>query len=319
LALIALRFRKLLTNPKVFSLALIALALFSYFHFFLLTFVDTISLFAVALATALARVASLETKLKTTTEALKDASTAKVSADKAAKAVETKAKKAKKALAEATQKQAKREEAVVERLDAICMSVGSKCLYLAKVTSVDMLLLAYLYFCDAAEKLGEVWKLWQESAKDPLLDVVEVLESNWWLARDVLQRTRHVLTRIFTGSFLRKKDELPADNLKKLVKAFGTIKDPILAMKLTSVKRGAEGMIALAQSHGHEVDWEKVGSSYAHPPAEMKEFFKKAKEYAPKLMSLILPAPTPSTPTPGTSVPSSSTPTFVDPAIDEVA
>jgi hypothetical protein len=44
-----------------------------------------------------------------------------------------------------------------------------------------------LYFCDAAEKLGEVWKLQQRSAKDPLLDVVDVLESNWKLAQDVLQ------------------------------------------------------------------------------------------------------------------------------------
>jgi general stress protein CsbA len=60
-------------NPKVFSLALIALSLFSYFHSFLLAFVDIISLFAVALAMALARVAVLEAELKTTTEALKDA------------------------------------------------------------------------------------------------------------------------------------------------------------------------------------------------------------------------------------------------------
>jgi general stress protein CsbA len=160
LALIVLRFRKLLTNPKVFSLALIALALFSYFHSFLLIFVDIISLFGVDLAMALARVAALETELKTTTEALKDANNAKVSADKAAKAAKTKVKKAKKASVEGTQKQAKREEAVVQRLDTICTYVGSKCfilsLCLAKVTSVDMLLLAYLYFCDAAEKLGEV-------------------------------------------------------------------------------------------------------------------------------------------------------------------
>jgi hypothetical protein len=181
------------------------------------------------------------------------ANTAKDSADKAAKAAETKAKKAEKALTEATQKQAKREEAVVERLDVICTSVGSKCfvlsLCLAKVPSVDMLLLAYLYFCDAAEKLGEVWKLWQESAKEPLLDAVEVLESNWTLARDVLQRTR-----MFVGLFPRKKDELPADNLRKLVEAFDTIEDPVLAMKLTSVKHGVKGTIALAQSHGEEVD-----------------------------------------------------------------
>jgi hypothetical protein len=60
-------------NPKVFSLALIALALFSYFHSFLLTFLDINSLFAVVLATALARVSALEANLKTITEALKDA------------------------------------------------------------------------------------------------------------------------------------------------------------------------------------------------------------------------------------------------------
>jgi hypothetical protein len=194
-----------------------------------------------------------------------------------------------------------------------------------------MLLLIYLYFCDAAEKLGEVWKLQQGSAKDPLLDVVDVFESNWKLARDVLQRTRHILTRMFIGFFPKKRDELPAGNLRKLVEAFDTIEDPILAMKLTSVKRGVKGTIALAQMHGEEVDWEKVGSSYACPPAEMKEFFKKAKGCAPKLVSLILPAPTPSTPAPGTSAPSSSmpapgasapsssTPAPTDPAAAEVA
>jgi hypothetical protein len=171
-----------------------------------------------------------------------------------------------------------------------------------------MLLLIYLYFCDAAEKLGEVWKLRQGSAKDPLLDTVDVLETNWKLARDVLQRTRHVLIHMFVGLFPKKRDELPAGNLRKLVEAFDTIEDPVLVMKLTLVKRGVKGMIALAQSHGEEVDWEKVGSSYACPPAEMKEFFKKAKGCAPKLVSLILPAPTPSTPAPGTFVPSSSTP-----------
>jgi hypothetical protein len=105
----------------------------------------------------------------------------------------------------------------------------------------------------------------------------------------------------------RKKDELPAGNLRKVVKAFDTIEDPVLAMKLTSVKWVIEGTIALTQSHGAEVDWEKVGSSYAQPPAEMKEFFKKAKDYAPRLVSLILPAPTPSTSEPGTFAPSSST------------
>jgi hypothetical protein len=83
---------------------------------------------------------------------------------------------------------------------------------------------------------------------------------------------------MFVRLFLRKRDELPAGNLRKLVESSDTIEDPVLAMKLTSVKQGVEGTIALAQSNGKEVDWEKVGSSYAQPPAEMKEFCKKAKE-----------------------------------------
>jgi uncharacterized protein (DUF3084 family) len=93
--------------------------------------VDITSSFALALARALARVATLETELKTATEALKDANTAKFFAEKAAKAVETKAKKAKKALTEANQKQAKREQAMVDRLDEISTSVGSKCFILS--------------------------------------------------------------------------------------------------------------------------------------------------------------------------------------------
>jgi hypothetical protein len=129
---------------------------------------------------------------------------------------------------------------------------------------------------------------------------------------------------MFVGLFSRKKDELPADNLRKLVEAFDTIEGPVLSMNLTSVKRDVEGTIVLAQSHGEEVDWEKFGSSYARPLTEMKEFFKKAKEYAPKLVSLILLAPTPSTAAPatsapGTSQPSSSTPASTNPAAAEVA
>jgi hypothetical protein len=85
-------------------------------------------------------------------------------------------------LAEVAQKQAKREGAVVERLDAIVASVGSKFFVLslcpAKFISIERLLLFYLYFHDAAEQLGEVRKLRLESAKYPQLDAVEVLESN---------------------------------------------------------------------------------------------------------------------------------------------
>jgi hypothetical protein len=53
------------------------------------------------------------------------------------------------------------------------------------------------------------------------------------------------------------------DNLRKLLEAFETTDDPVLVLKRMSMKRGVEGAIALAQSHGEEVDWEKVGSSHA--------------------------------------------------------
>jgi hypothetical protein len=73
-------------------------------------------------------------------------------------------------------------------------------------------------------------------------------------------------------------------------------------------------MIALTQSHGENVDWEKVSSAYARRSKEMKEFFAEAKKYTPKLVSLILPVPTPSA-----SAPSSSAPAPMDPSPTEVA
>jgi hypothetical protein len=117
-----------------------------------------------------------------------------------------------------------------------------------------------------------------------------------------------------SGYFQRRNIEMPVGNLKKLDEAFDTLEDPMLQMKLPSMKRCVEETIALTQSHGKQVDWEKVSSSYARRPAEMKEFFAKAKEYTPKLVSLILSAPAPLT-----SGPLSSAPAPTDPAPTEVA
>jgi hypothetical protein len=119
---------------------------------------------------------------------------------------------------------------------------------------------------------------------------VDLLESNWKLVQNVLQLTRRVLTRIFVGLWPKKKEEMSGDNLRKLLEAFDTLEDSMLAMKCTSMKWGVEGAIALAQSHGEEVDWEKIGSSHARPLSEMLEFFKKAKKYAPRIVSLITPS-----------------------------
>jgi hypothetical protein len=198
------------SSKGIFSLFLMLSHCFLVFIPFYSHLLTSYSLLAAALNQALARVATMEAELKTTVEALKDANATKISADKVAKAVETKAKRAEKALTEAAQKQTKHEQAVVDRLDVICTSVGSKYFVLsfcfAEVTPIDMLLLAYLYFCHAAKKLEEVWKLRKESAKDPLLDAVDVLESNWKLAWDILQTIFVSLSKPSTPSktsFLR--------------------------------------------------------------------------------------------------------------------
>jgi hypothetical protein len=113
--------------------------------------------------------------------------------------------------------------------------------------------------------------------------------------------------------FPKKKKEMPTGNPRKLVEAFDTLEDPTLQLKLSSVKRGVEGMVALALSHGEDVDWEKVSSSHARRPEEMNEFFSKTKKIVPNLVSMILLALTPST-----TVPSSSASTPTDPSPTEV-
>jgi hypothetical protein len=59
---------------------------------------------------------------------------------------------------------------------------------------------------------------------------------------------------MFVGLFLKKRDQMSSENLRKLVAAFDTIEDHVCTMKLISVKQGVEGAISLAQSHGEEVD-----------------------------------------------------------------
>jgi hypothetical protein len=116
---------------------------------------------------------------------------------------------------------------------------------------------------------------------------------------------------------------MPVDKLQKLVAAFDTLEDPVLTMKRTSVKQGVEGAITLAQAHGERVDWEKIISSHPRPLSEMLGFFKKAKEYAPGLVSLIIPSTASSTPVPSALMPlpsvdadSSAPSTAVEPAAE---
>jgi hypothetical protein len=89
----------------------------------------------------------------------------------------------------------------------------------------------------AAEQIGKIYKLRAEQAEDPLLDAVGVLEFNCRNARDMLQRTRHVLTRLFFKFFPKKKSDVPTTNLKRLFDAFDTIVDPTLQLKRLPVKK----------------------------------------------------------------------------------
>jgi hypothetical protein len=142
--------------------------------------------------------------------------------------------------------------------------------------------------------------------EDPLMAAVNLLELHWISVQEVLELTRRMLTWIFVGLWLKKKADMPSIDFKKLATIFDTAKDPILSMKSRSVKRGAEGAIALAYSHGEEVDWEKVSSSRDRPLSELLGFFEKAKKYAPGIVSIITPSAASSTSTPASSTPTTS-------------
>jgi hypothetical protein len=98
-----------------------------------------------------------------------------------------------------------------------------------------------------------------------------------------------VLTQIFVGLWPKQKVEVPDNDVKKLAKAFDTTDDPILLMKGLSLKRGAEGAIALSYAYGEEINGEKVSSSHGRPRSELKAFFDKVKRYAPGIVAMISP------------------------------
>jgi hypothetical protein len=134
---------------------------------------------------------------------------------------------------------------------------------------------------------------------------VSLLEANWFSIQEIFELASRVLTRIFIRLWPKQRADIENADLKKLVKAFDTPEDPILVMKGRSVKRGAEGAIALAYAHGEEVDWEKVSSFRGRPLSELRGFFERAKKYAPGIMSIISPSAASSTSAPASSTPSS--------------
>jgi hypothetical protein len=214
-----------------------------------------------ALSTANARIASLEAELEASRKAWDVATAAKAATEKSAKSVAAKAKKAEKALADADRGRAQREQAITNRLNQILALTGGK--YRASLFLAYLLILLLAGVCSFIsclchfcfiENTGVSLAPLQPDDDDPLTAAVNLLEANWISVQDILELTRRVLTRIFVGLWPKKKADVPTADLKKLAATFDTVEDPIMLMKSRSVKRGAEGAIALAYSHGKEVD-----------------------------------------------------------------
>jgi hypothetical protein len=122
------------------------------------------------------------------------------------------------------------------------------------------------------------------------MTAVNLLKANWISIQEIFELVSRVLTRMFVGLRPKKKAEVLKDDLKKLAKAFDTTEDPILQLKGLSLKRGAEGAIALSYAHGEDIDWEKVSSPHGRTRAELKAFFEKVKKLVPALASIISPS-----------------------------
>jgi hypothetical protein len=129
-----------------------------------------------------------------------------------------------------------------------------------------------------------------QSADDPLLAAVNLLEVNWISVQDVFELVSRVLSRMFVGLWPKKRSEVPISDLGQLAKAFDTQDDPLLQLKGLSVKRGVEGAITLSYVHGGDLDWEKIGSPHGRTRSELKPFFERAKKFTPAIVSIISPS-----------------------------
>jgi hypothetical protein len=125
---------------------------------------------------------------------------------------------------------------------------------------------------------------------DPLMTVVNLLEENWISIQETFELVNRILSRLFVGLWPKKRASVPKDNLSNLAKSFNTTEDPTLQLKGLSIKRGAEGAIALSFAHGMDFDWEKVSSPHGRTRDEMKAFFEKVKKLAPPLVAIISPS-----------------------------
>jgi hypothetical protein len=116
---------------------------------------------------------------------------------------------------------------------------------------------------------------------------VNLLEANWISVKEIFELVSRILERMFVRLWPKQKAEVPKNDLKKLAKAFDTTDDPVLQLKGLSLKRGAEGAIALSYAHGADFDWQKVTSPHGRTRSELKAFFEKAKKFVPTIVSII--------------------------------
>jgi hypothetical protein len=140
------------------------------------------------------------------------------------------------------------------------------------------------------------------------MTAVNLLEVNWISIQETFELVSRVLSRLFVGLGPKKRSAVPKDNLSDLAKSFDTIEDPTLQLKGLSIKRGAEGAVALSLAHGTNFDWERVSSPHGHTRDEMKAFFEKEKKLAPALLTTISPSAASAVPAaPSPSMESSAT------------
>jgi hypothetical protein len=208
-----------------------------------------------------------------------------------------KAKKAEKALADANKEHAQREQAVADRLHTMSTAAESKHFALSSifdfyctVVLVDTcLFFSFLFACYCAEFTGISLSSLQTD-DDLLLTAVNLLEANWISIQETFELVSRVLSWLFVRLWPKKRSAVPKDNLSDLAKSFDTTEDPTLQLKGLSIKRGAEGAIAISLAHGTNFDWERVSSPHGHTRDEMKAFFEKAKKLAPALLTTIFPS-----------------------------
>jgi hypothetical protein len=81
----------------------------------------------------------------------------------------------------------------------------------------------------------------QPDDKDPLMAVVNSLESNWISIQEILELTHRVLTRIFVRLWPKKRADMPADDLKKLAATFDTQRSYDVDEKPLGEARGRRG------------------------------------------------------------------------------